>query len=52
MKKKTAQKIVKLMKERLGPFKELLRFLEDLRVKELAEAEPDGVWDDLEANTA
>ena len=36
------------MKQRLGPFKEMLKFLDDLRVQELQQAEPDGVWLDLE----
>ena len=36
------------MKQRLGPFKEMLKFLDDLRVQELQQVEPDGVWLDFE----
>lgn len=48
----TAKKIVKLMKQRLGHYKEMLDFLEALRVQEMQSAEPDGVWYDLEENAA
>ena len=45
---RTAKKIVKGLKQRLGHFTEMLKFLDDLRGQELVQAEPEGVWDDLE----
>ena len=47
-----AAKIVKGLKQRLGHFTEMLKFLDDLRAQELVQAEPEGVWDDLEVDTA
>ena len=35
---------------RLAPFQDMPQYLLKLRAQELKEVEPDGVWDDLEAD--
>lgn len=46
--KKTGSKIMKLLERKQTEYKEMMAYMETIRVEELNQIEPAGVWDDLE----